>query len=106
MPDMSPAEIAREIATSAETQASLLGIANEIASEATTIASMTVGKRHVGKGGPVKPEYGTDVTVGTDSARAHVWAKNGPAIHAERKDPVLPTIANQYGKGHTRKAKS
>lgn len=106
MPDMSPAQIAAEIATSAETQAMLLGLANEIAAEATSVAVQTVGKRHVTSHGPVKPEYGTDVTVGTDSARAHVWAKNGPAIHAERKEPVLPTIANQYGKGHTRKAKS
>lgn len=84
----------------------LLGLANEIAAEATTVANMTVGRRHAGKGGkPVPAEFGTDVTVGTDSARAHVWAKNGPAIHAERKDAILPAIANQYGKGHTGRAK-
>lgn len=103
MPDMSPAEIAKEIARSAETQAALLAKANEIAAEATSVASMTVGKRHTTARGPVKPEFGTDVTVGTDAARAHVWAKNGPAIHAERKEGILAGIADQYGKGHNRR---
>lgn len=101
MPDMSPGEIATEIATSSETQAYLLGLANEIAAEATTVANMTVGKRHMGKrGSTIKAEFGTDVTVGTDTARAHVWAKNGPAIHAERKDGILAAISDEYGKGH------
>lgn len=102
MPDMTPAEIAVKIATSAETQAMLLGLANEIAAEATSVASQTVGKRHVTARGPVKPDFGTDVRVGTDAARAHVWAKNGPAIHAERKEGILAEIADQYGKGHNR----
>lgn len=109
MPNMTPAEIAAEIATSADTQAYLLGLANEIAAEATSAANMTVGKSHVSKrlgGKPIPAEFGTDVTVGTDAARAHVWAKNGTAIHAERKDSILPAIANQFGKGHTGKAKS
>lgn len=106
MADMSAEEIAKEIATSANTQAMLLGLVNEIAAEATTAANMTVGKRHTGKGGkPIPAEFGTDVTVGTDSARAHVWAKNGTAIHAERKDGILAEIANQYGKGHEGKKK-
>lgn len=103
---MSAAEIAQSIATSAETQSWLLGLANEIAAEAATAANMTVGKRHTGKGGkPIPAEFGTDVTVGTDSARAHVWAKNGTAIHAERKDGILAEIADQYGKGHEGKKK-
>ena len=41
---------------------------------------------------------GQDVTVGSDGARAHVWAANGPAIHAERKGQVLVAAANQHGK--------
>lgn len=106
MPDMSPREIAKEIARSSETQEYLLATANEIASEATAVANMTVGKGHVDKrqgGRPVSAQFGTDVTVGSDTARAHVWAKNGPAIHAERKDGILAEIADQYGKGHDRR---
>ena len=108
MPDMSPEEIVAEIATSAETQAVLLAIASEIASEAEAAANMTVGKRHADKkqgGRPIPAEFNVDVTVGSDTARAHVWAANGTAIHAERKDGILAAIADQHGKGHKGKKK-
>ena len=38
-----------------------------------------------------------DVTVGDDRARAHVWAKSGAAIHAERKDSPLMQIVAAAG---------
>lgn len=93
MADMSAAEIATEIARSPETQQFLLGIANEIAEEAAQAADSLVGDEHADA-----PYFGTDATVGTDVARAHVWAANGPAIHAERKAQVLVAAANQHGK--------
>ena len=43
--------------------------------------------------------YGNDLTVGTDRARAHVWARSGKAIHAERKDAVLLQIVAERGGG-------
>lgn len=103
MPNMSPRQIAQEISKSPETQAMLAEIAGKIADEATQVANMTVGKRHVSKkegGRPIPAEFGTDVNVGRTRARGYVWAKNGPAIHAERKDGILAEIADQYGKGH------
>ena len=103
MPDMTPEEIVAEIATSAETQAALLAMASDIASEAEAAANMTVGKRHADKkqgGRPIPAEFNIDVKVGSDAARAHVWAANGTAIHAERKDGILAAISDQYGKGH------
>ena len=108
MPDMTSKEIAAEIATSAETQAALLAMAAEIATEATAAANMTVGKRHANgrdSSRPVPAEFNIDVTVGSDAARAHVWAANGTAIHAERKDGILAAIADQHGKGHEGKKK-
>lgn len=103
MPDMSPAEIALEIASSPETKAFLLGIAQEIAAEANAIADMTVGKLHTNKregGRPIPADFGSDVTDTGDGARAHVWARNGTAIHAERKDGILAALADTYGSKH------
>lgn len=92
--------IAQEIMKGAETQAMLAQIAGEIADEATRIANMTVGKRHLDKGGrPIPAEYGTQVNVGRTRARGYIWAKNGTAIHAERKDAILPEVASAYGPG-------
>ena len=106
MADMSPDEIAREIARSPEAQQFLLGLAHEIAEEATQEADSLVGDAKDWKGRPQHtdaPYFGTDVTVGSDAARAHIWAANGPAIHAERKAGVLAKVADQYGRGHDRK---
>lgn len=103
MPNMTPRQIAQEIAKSPETQALLAQIAGEIADEATRVANMTVGKRHVDKkqgGRPIPAIYGTGVNVGRTRARGYIWAANGTAIHAERKDGILPEIADQYGEGH------
>ena len=102
MSNMTPRQMAQEIAKGTNMQALLARISGEIADEATAVASMTVGKRHVDKkqgGRPIPPIYGTGVNVGRTRARGYVWAVNGPAIHAERKDSILPEIAAQYGEG-------
>jgi hypothetical protein len=39
-----------------------------------------------------------DVTVGNDSARAHVWAKTGEAIRAEKRDAILLGIVADRGR--------
>lgn len=104
MPNMTPRQIAQEISKSPETQALLAGIAADIADEAADAANMMVGRRHVDKkqgGRPIPAEFGSQVNVGRTRARGYVWAKNGPAIHAERKESILPEIANQYGEGKT-----
>lgn len=106
MADMTPAEIAREIARSPETQQFLLGLANEIAEDATQEADSLVGDTKDWKGRPQHtnaPYFGTNIVISDDRTRAHIWAANGPAIHAERKAGVLAKAADQYGKGHDRK---
>jgi len=39
-----------------------------------------------------------DVTVGNDTARAHVWAKTGEAIRAEKRDAILLGIVADRGR--------
>ena len=92
---MSAKDIAKQIATSPETEAFLLGVAREIAAEATSAADALVGGEH--KEGA---EFGVDSQVLT-RAKAYIWAKNGAAIHAERKAAVLVAAASQHGKGRT-----
>lgn len=41
--------------------------------------------------------YGTDMVVGTDRARAHVWPKTKKAQRAEAKNAYLMTIAASQG---------
>lgn len=89
---MSPREMALEIASSADTQDQLAGIAATIAADATGAAVSLVADRH-----NEHPFFGTDVVVTDDGARAHVWAANGPAIHAERKGAVLVKAAARHG---------
>lgn len=82
-----------EILTSPEIQSVLREVATDIASRASDIADSAVGERH-----DEKAQYGTDLTVGTDRARAHVWAINGTAIHAEAKvAPLMQIVANDGG---------
>lgn len=102
MANMSPAEIAREIARDADTQQRILGFAHEIAEKATQAADAIVGDQH-----SEAPYFGTKVYVGEKSARAFIWAANGAAIHAERKAGVLVAAAADYGTGHEgRRSKS
>lgn len=100
MPNMSPKQMAQEIARSPETQQFLLGKAHEIAEDATRAADSLVGDLKAWRGDlqhKDAPYFGTDVTVGSDAARAHVWAANGAAIHAERKGAVLVAASADVG---------
>lgn len=92
MPDMSPKEIAREIARSPDVLQEFGAIANQITESATQAADSIVGDEHSDA-----PYFGSDVTNTPDGVRAHVWAANGPAIHAERKAGVLVDAAASYG---------
>lgn len=87
------------IRTSPEMQSALLELATDIASSASDKADAAVVGR--GKAHREKAEYGTDLTVGTDRARAHVWAKNAAAKHAERKVAPLMSIVANDGAGGT-----
>lgn len=42
-------------------------------------------------------DYGTDLEVGKDRARAHVWARTGKAIRAERKTAPLMQLGAESG---------
>ena len=74
-----------EIRRSAGVQAELSKVADRIAAQANSRAGTTDG-------------YGTDLTVGTDRARAHVWAKTGEALHAEAKTAPLMGIVGGQGR--------
>lgn len=101
MPKMSAKEIAKAIAGSPETQAQLLDIANDIAATATSAANGLVGEQHKDSA-----QFGVDSSIEGGKARAHIWAVNGAAIHAERKAAVLVDAASKYGTGHTGKTSS
>lgn len=73
-----------KIRTSAPVQAELRRLASRFAAEA--------GGRAGDMGG-----YGTDLTVGTDRARAHVWPQSNKAIGAEIKNAHLLTIVGNGG---------
>lgn len=73
-----------EIRTSADMQAAVDAETSRIAGEANSLAGTTDG-------------YGTDLTVGTDRVRGHVWAKTGEALHAEAKDSPLMKLAGRGG---------
>lgn len=70
----------RKIRTSKGVQAAIKAIAADAAKRAGEIAGDPTG-------------YGIDHTVGSDRARAHVWAKSGPAKRAEAKSAPLMQIA-------------
>lgn len=65
-------------------KAELTMIAQRIADEA--------GARADDPGG-----YGTDLTVGTDRARAHVWPETGKAYQAEKDTAPLLQIIGDMG---------
>lgn len=92
---LSPADHA-DIRRSPEVQAALRALADEIAKRATNMALAAVAADHMFE----TPEYGTDMTVGSDRARAHVWAMNAAALHAENKvAPLLSIVANDGAGG-------
>lgn len=92
MADMSAAEIAKELARSPEVQQGSHAIALEIAERATQAADGLVGDQH-----REAPYFGTDSVMTPVGARAHVWAANGAAIHAERKGAVLVAASADVG---------
>jgi hypothetical protein len=64
----------------------------ELADQANSVANI--------KGGFVSEsdvEPNPDLTIGTDSARGHVWAKTRQAIRAERKNAILMALAGSGG---------
>lgn len=85
MPDpFIPIEDHAKIRCSEEVRVELARIALRIAGEADDAA-----------GDP--GAYGTNMRVGTDRARAHVWPKSKKAKRAEAKNAYLMTIAASEG---------
>jgi len=76
----------RAIRRSASVQAELKSIARKIASQAGMRAGDPDG-------------YSTDLTVGSDRARAHVWPSSRQAIRAENKHAILMGIVGDKGLG-------
>ncbi|QBI96250.1 neck protein [Mycobacterium phage Patt] len=74
----------RKIRRSPEVQARLRSIASDVARRAGSSAGDPGG-------------YGTDLTVESDRARAHVWPESGKAIRAEVKNAHLMGIAAAEG---------
>lgn len=98
MADNDLSELITEILTSPEMLTELDRIADDIADRATRMAVAAVGDsdEHDGE----MPFYGTDLTSGTDRARAHVWAANPAALHAENKVAPLLQIVGDDGAGN------
>lgn len=76
----------RAIRKSKAIQAELKSIAKRIASQAGMRAGVSDG-------------YSTDMTVGSDRARAHVWPSSREAIRAENKSAPLMGIVGDRGLG-------
>lgn len=76
----------RAIRRSAAVQAELRSIAKRIAAQAGMMAGDPTG-------------YSTDMTVGSDRARAHVWPSSREAIRAENKSAPLMGIVGDRGIG-------
>lgn len=74
----------RKIRTSAGVQAVLKQAADDEAKEAGSLAGDPDG-------------YETEVTVGTDRARAHVWPATPKAYRAEAKHAPLMQVAARHG---------
>lgn len=72
---------------------------NALAKEAARIAAEANSRAGISDGyvstSPIEPN--PDVTVKGGSAQAHVWAKTGDAIRAERRNAILMGIAASEG---------
>lgn len=82
----------KKIKRSAGVQDALRALAAKVAAEANSNAGISDGYVSESDAAP-----NPDLTVSADSARAHVWAKSGEAIAAERRNAVLMTIAGNEG---------
>lgn len=80
-----------KIRTSPGVVAAVRKIADEIADEATQRYNAGDGGEDIGKG-----YYATDMTVGTDRVRAHVWPTD-TAVHEEREHAYLMQIVAAQG---------
>lgn len=74
-------------------QRALAKLAAELADDANSRAGIADGYVSVSEVAP-----NPDLTVGNDTARAHVWAKSGEAIRAERRDSPLMQLAAEGGR--------
>lgn len=74
----------RKIRTSSDVQRELRKIASRVAQQAGSAAGAPGG-------------YGTDLTVESDRARAHVWPESGKAAGSEAKHAHLMRIAAVEG---------
>jgi hypothetical protein len=86
-----------QIRRSAGVQAELRNIASEIADEAERrMGPWERDRRPSDESENDGPAYGTDLTVGSDRARAHVWPRTGAAVNAEARDaPLLQIVAER-----------
>lgn len=82
----------RKIKRSAGVQQALKELAAKVSAEANSRAGISDGYTSESDVAP-----NPDLTVSADSARAHVWAKTGAAIHAEKKNAILMAIAGDEG---------
>lgn len=82
-----------KIKKSASVQAALRDLAAKVAAQANSMAG-TDSDGYVSESDAAP---NPDLTVSADSARAHVWAKSGEALAAERRNAVLMTIAGNEG---------
>jgi hypothetical protein len=80
------------IKRSAGVQQALRELAATVAAEANDRAGISGGYTSESDVAP-----SPDVTVSADGARAHVWARTGEAIHAEKKNAILMAIAGDEG---------
>jgi len=80
-----------KIMKSAGVQAALRDLAAKVAAQANSMAGMSDGYTSESEMAP-----NPDLTVGSDSARAHVWA-TGEAVGIEKKNAILMTIAGNEG---------
>lgn len=79
-----------KIKKSAGVQAALRDLAAKVAAQANSMAG-TDGYTSESEMAP-----NPDLTVGSDSARAHVWP-TGEAVGAEKRNAILMTIAGNEG---------
>lgn len=87
----------REIRRSAGVKAELAKIADEIADDAAGRIYWDRDRRPSDEEANAGAPYGTDMVVGSDRARAHVWPRTGAAINAEASHAPLMQIAAERG---------
>lgn len=82
----------KQIANSGDVRRALKELAAKLAKDANSAAGIVDGYVSISE---VPPE--PDLTRGSDASRAHVWAKTGEAIRAERKEAILMGMVGDEG---------